>query len=70
MLCSTIRNIIVRSAEKYGADDAVRYKKSKNEIQAKTYTQLKEDSEKFSAVLKELGELGKHIALTGMTSYE
>ena len=31
--------------------------------------QLKEDSEKFSAVLKELGELGKHIALTGMTSY-
>ena len=70
MLCSTIRDIIVRSAEKYGTDDAVRYKKSRNEIESKTYNRLKEDSEKFSAVLKELGESGKHIALTGMTSYE
>ena len=70
MLCSTIRDIIVRSAEKYGTDDAIRYKKGKKEIEAKTYHQLKDDSEKFSAVLKELGEQGKHIALTGMTSYE
>lgn len=70
MLCSTIRDIIVRSAKNHGTCDAVRYKKSKNEIEAKTYNQLKGDSEKFSAVLKELGELGKHIALTGMTSYE
>ena len=70
MLCSTIRDIIVRSAEKYGTDDAIRYKKGKKEIEAKTYQQLKDDSEKFSAVLKELGEHGKHIALTGMTSYE
>ena len=70
MLCSTIRDIIVRSAEKYGTDDAIRYKKGKKEIEAKTYQQLKDDSEKFSEVLKELGEQGKHIALTGMTSYE
>ena len=53
MLCSTIRDIIVRSAEKYGTDDAIRYKKGKKEIEAKTYQQLKDDSEKFSAVLKE-----------------
>ena len=70
MLCSTIRDIIVRSAEKYGTDDAIRYKKGKKEIEAKTYQQLKDDSEKFSAVLKELEEQGKHIALTGTTSYE
>ena len=70
MLCSTIREIIVRSAKKYSTRDAIRYKKSRNEIEVKSYRQLKEDSEKFSAVLKELGELGKHIALTGMTSYE
>ena len=70
MLCSTIRDIIVRAAKNHGTSDAVRYKKGKKEIEARTYIQLKEDSEKFSAVLKELGEQGKHIALTGMTSYE
>ena len=70
MLSSNIREIIVRSAKEYGTYDAVRYKKGKHEIEAKTYIQLKEDSEKFSAVLKALGEEGKHIALTGMTSYE
>lgn len=70
MLSNTIREIIVRAAQNHGTIDAVRYKKSKNEIAAKTYTQLKEDSEKFSAVLRELGERGSHIALTGMTSYE
>ena len=70
MLSNTIREIIVRAAQNHGTIDAVRYKKSKNEIAAKTYTQLKEDSEKFSAVLRELGEMGSHIALTGMTSYE
>ena len=70
MLCSTIREIIVRAANQYGTNDAVRYKKKKNEIEAKTYQELKNDSEKFSAVLKKLGEAGKHIALTGKTSYE
>ncbi len=70
MLCSTIREIVVRSAEQYGAEDAIRYKKGKKEIEAKTYGDLKQDSEGFSAVLKALGELGGHIALTGATSYE
>ena len=70
MLCSTIREILVQSAAKYGDKDVIRYKKGKNEIVCKTYGQLKADSEKFSAVLKGFGEQGKHIALTGMTTYE
>lgn len=69
MLCSTIREILVRAEQKYKESDAIRYKKGKNEIEAKTYTQLKEDSESFSRVLQALGEQGGHIALTGMTSY-
>ena len=70
MLVSTIRDIIVSSAGRAPQKDAIRYKKSKNEIEAKTYAQLKGDSEKFSAVLKTLGEQGSHIALVGATSYE
>ena len=70
MLCSTIREILIQSAAKYSDKDVIRYKKGKNQIECKTYGQLKADSEKFSAVLKTLGEHGKHIALTGMTTYE
>lgn len=70
MLCSTIREIIDRSAANWPDRDAVRYKIGKNEIACKTYAQLKEDSERFATALKVLGEQGKHIALTGMTSYE
>ena len=70
MLVSTIRDIIVSSAMRVPEKDAIRYKKSKNEIVSKSYAQLKADSEKFSAVLKTLGEQGKHIALVGATSYE
>ena len=70
MLVSTIRDIIVSSAMRVPEKDAIRYKKSKNEIVSKSYAQLKADSEKFSAVLKSLGEQGKHIALVGATSYE
>ena len=69
MICSTIGEILVQAEKKYGAEDAIRYKVNKNEIASKSYTQLKEDSERFSAVLQELGEQGNHIALTGMTSY-
>lgn len=69
MLCSTIRQILETTEKKYGPEDAVRYKISKNEIESKTYTQLKEDSESFSNVLKALGEQGKHIAVIGATSY-
>ena len=44
MLCSTVRQILTNTEKKYGPEDAVRYKTGKNEIEAKTYTQLKEDS--------------------------
>ena len=69
MLCSTVRQILVNTEEKYGPEDAIRYKVSKNEIASKTYSQLREDSESFSRVLQDLGEQGKHIAVIGMTSY-
>ena len=69
MICSTIREILVQSEQKYKDADAIRYKTGKNEITAKSYTMLKEDSERFSAVLHELGEQGNHVAVTGMTSY-
>ena len=70
MLCSTVRQILVNTEKKYGPEDAIRYKISKNEIESKTYTRLKEDSESFSNVLRDLGEQGKHISVIGMTSYE
>lgn len=69
MVCSTIREIIVDAQEKYGTRDAIRYKKSKDEIESRTYTQLRDDTERFSNVLKELNEQGSHVALTGVTSY-
>lgn len=69
MVCSTIREILVNAAQKYGDGDAVRYKIKKNEIGAKSYKQLCADSESFSNVLEALGEQGSHIAVTGMTSY-
>lgn len=67
--CDTIRELLVQAEEKYGELDAVRYKVKKDTIAAKSYTQLKKDSESFSCVLKALGEDGAHVALTGMTSY-
>lgn len=47
MLCSTIRDILVRTERKYGREDAVRYKVKKDTIESKTYTCLKNDSESF-----------------------
>ena len=69
MVCSTIRQIVVQAEQSFGTEDAIRYKKGRKEIEAKSYRQLKEDSESFSCVLESLGELGAHIAVTGMTSY-
>ena len=69
MLYSTVRDILVHTEKKYGPEDAVRYKISKNEIESKSYTQLKEDSESFSCLLRDMGVQGKHIAVIGMTSY-
>lgn len=69
MLCSTVREILAETEKKYGPEEAIRYKISKNETESKTYTQLKEDSESFSCLLRDLGEQGSHIAVIGMTSY-
>ncbi len=69
MLCSTIREILVQAEQTYGAEDAIRYKKGRKEIEAKSYTDLKNDSESFSNVLQKLGKEGGHVALTGATSY-
>lgn len=70
MLCNTIREILVQSEQKFGTADAIRYKISKDTIEAKSYTQLRKDSESFSNVLEKLGALNQHIAMIGLTSYQ
>ncbi len=74
---STVRELLVEAEKKYHAQDAFRYKvkgadengKKAAKIESKSYTQLKDDSERFSAALAALGEQGKHIAIIGPTSY-
>lgn len=76
-LRSTIYELLVKAEEAYGAQDAIRYKvkeagesgKKETKVEAKTYTQLRKDSERFSAALAGLEEQGKHIAIIGATSY-
>lgn len=76
-LRSTIYELLVKAEEAYGTQDAIRYKvksagdggKKETNVEARTYTQLRQDSERFSAALEKLGERGKHIALIGATSY-
>lgn len=76
-LRSTIYELLTEAAKAYGAQDAVRYKvrsageggKKETKVEAKTYTQLRDDSERFAAVLSALSERGKHIAVIGATSY-
>lgn len=76
-LRSTIRELLVKAEEAYGTQDAVRYKvksddesgKKETKVESKSYTQLRDDSEHFSAALASLGEQGKHIAVIGATSY-
>ena len=63
MLCSTIREILVNTEKKYGPEDAVRYKISKNEIESKSYTRLRQDSESFSCLLRGIisQSSGRHL---------
>lgn len=76
-LHSNIRELLVAAEKEFGAQDAFRYKVKEDDgsgkkavkVENKTYTQLKKDTECFSAALKELGEQGKHIAVIGTTSY-
>ena len=69
MVYSTIREILVQAQQRYGKEDAIRYKIGKDKIEAKSYDDLRQDSERFSAALASLVEEGSHVALTGMTSY-
>ena len=66
---STIREILVDAQERFGPEVGVRYKVGKNQVEDKTYTQLREDSERFSNALAALGQQGSHIAVIGPTSY-
>ena len=78
VLSSTIRELLVKSEKAYGSWDAFRYKVKQKDaegkkavaIEKKTYTDLKNDSECFSAALQSLGEVKSHIAVLGTTSYE
>ena len=52
MLCSTIRELLLEAERTYSSGDAIRYKKGRKEIEAKSYTDLKNDSESFSNALQ------------------
>lgn len=65
----TIKDILAASEQAFGSQDVMRFKAGKKEIASKTYTELKNDSEKLSAALQKLGVLGEHIVITGKTSY-
>lgn len=74
---STILELLVKAEASYGKCDAFRYKVKKADdgekkvaVESKTYTDLKNDSERFSKALSALGEQGSHIAILGATSYE
>ncbi len=69
MVCNTIREILVQANERFGDQDAIRYKIGKDKIESKTYAQLKQDSESFSGALKAMDLQKKHVAIVGMTSY-
>lgn len=69
MTYSTIRDILVKAEQKFNSKDAIRYKVAKDTIAAKSYADLKADTESFSCVLEALGVQKAHVALTGMTSY-
>ncbi len=74
---STIRQLLAAAEHDFGAQDAFRYKikssadsgKKEVKIESRTYTQLKNDTECFSAALAALGQQGKHVAIVGPTSY-
>lgn len=78
VLSSTIRELLVKSEKAYGSWDAFRYKVKQKDaegkkavaVEKKNYTDLKMDSECFSAALQSLGEVKNHIAILGTTSYE
>ena len=73
---STIRELLASSEAQFGPKDAIRYKakaekggKKETVVEAKTYTELKNDTECFSAALAALSQQEKHIAILGSNSY-
>ena len=72
-LRSTIYELLVKAQEAYGEQDAIRYKvkdageggKKETKVRARTYTQLREDSERFSAALAGLGAGKAHCRHRG-----
>lgn len=70
MQFDTIKDILDQAAERMGSQDAVRFCKEKDKIEAKSYQDLKKDSSKVGEFLKDEDVLGKAIAIIGPTSYE
>ena len=70
MLFHTIPDILSYANEAYGADDAIRWKKSKNEIESRTYSELKNDTDSFANAIEKLGKKGQHIAVIGLIKYK
>ena len=68
MLFHTIPEILSYAKKTYGADDAIRWKKSKNEIESRTYSELKNDTDSFANAIEKLGKKGQHIAVIGPSS--
>ena len=64
-----MKDIINYAAENYGDSVAFKYKISKNQVETRSYNDLKNDSETVSNGLKSLNMLGKHVAIIGSTSY-
>lgn len=58
MLFHTIPEILSYANEAYGADDAIRWKKSKNEIESRTYSELKKIQTALPMPSKSLAKKG------------
>lgn len=77
-ISSTIRELLIKAEASYSTGDAFRYKVKKSDddgkksvsVESKTYKQLKDDSECFSAALEALVGKKQHVAVLGATSYE
>ena len=41
-----------------------------NEIESRTYSELKNDTDSFANAIEKLGKKGQHIAVIGPSSYE
>lgn len=69
MQCETMKDIINYAAENYSGHTAFRYKKDGG-IEEKTYDDVKNNIDRFSASLNAAGMMGENTAVIGATSYE